>query len=45
MNHDQMYTHPEVFHEAVIYFIENKQFGPHFENIGPVANPFIKHKP
>lgn len=45
MNHDQMYTHPEVFHEAVIYFIENKQFGPHFENIGPVADPFIKHKP
>lgn len=45
MNHDQMYTHPEVFHEAVIYFIENKQFGPHFETIGPVADPFIKHKP
>jgi hypothetical protein len=45
MNHDQMYTHPEVFSEAIIYFIENGYFGSYFYGTKPVADPFIKHKP
>jgi replication fork clamp-binding protein CrfC len=45
MNHDQMYTHPEVFSEAIIYFIENGYFGSYFYETKPVADPFIKHKP
>lgn len=45
LHHDQMYTHPEVFHEAIIYFIANKHFGPHFEQVRPVENFYIKHEP
>jgi len=45
MHHDQMYTHPEVFAAALLYFIENGNFGPHLQSVQPVENPFVKHKP
>lgn len=44
LNHDQMYTHPEIFAEAFLYFIENGNFGSHFQTVHPVDNPFIKYK-
>jgi len=45
LNHDQMYTHPNVFSEAVVHFIEKGHFGTHFIAFKPVADPFIKHEP
>jgi len=45
LNHDHMYTHPEVFGEAVLHFFKFGNFGSTLDAIAPVAEPFIKHKP
>ena len=45
LNHDHMYTHPEVFGEAVLHFFKFGNFGSTLDAIGPVDEPFIKHKP
>jgi hypothetical protein len=45
LNHDQMYTHPEVFGEALLHFFKSGNFGTSLDTFKPVDNPFIKHKP
>ncbi len=45
LNHDQMYTHPEVFGAAVLTFFKIGNFGTSLDAIKPVADPFIKHQP
>ncbi len=44
LNHDQMYTKPQVFGYEVFYFIEHGHFSEAFKRITPVENPFIKLK-
>jgi hypothetical protein len=44
LNHDQMYTKPQVFGNEVFYFIEHGHFSQAFKNNTPVQNPFIKLK-
>ncbi|MFM6945574.1 MAG: hypothetical protein ACKOWW_00380 [Flavobacteriales bacterium] len=45
LNHDQMYTHPEIFGQSVITFFQLGHFGNSLDAVKPVADPFIKHKP
>jgi hypothetical protein len=45
LNHDQMYTHPEVFGQALLNFFKSGNFGTSLDSYQPVENPFIKHKP
>jgi hypothetical protein len=45
LNHDQMYTHPEVFGDAVLNFFKFGNFGNYLDAITPVADPFIQHQP
>jgi hypothetical protein len=40
-----MYTHPEVFGEALLHFFKSGNFGTSLDTFKPVDNPFIKHKP
>jgi hypothetical protein len=44
LNHDQMYTKPQVFGNEVFYFIEHGHFSEAFKRNAPVQNPFIKLK-
>jgi hypothetical protein len=44
LNHDQMYTKPQVFGNEVFYFIEHGHFSEAFKRNTPVQNPFIKLK-
>ncbi len=44
LNHDQMYTKPQVFGNEVFYFIEHGYFSEAFKRNAPVQNPFIKLK-
>jgi hypothetical protein len=44
LNHDQMYTKPQVFGNEVFYFIEHGHFSEAFKCNAPVQNPFIKLK-
>ena len=44
LNHDQMYTKPEVFGNEVFYFIEHGRFSERVKQHTPVQNPFIKLK-
>jgi hypothetical protein len=44
LNHDQMYTKPEVFGDEVFYFIEHGRFSERVKQHTPVQNPFIKLK-
>lgn len=45
LNHDQMYTHPEVYGAALLHFFKYGHFGSTLNTYSPVANPFIKTKP
>lgn len=45
LNHDHMYSHPEIFGAAVLHFFKYGNFGNSLDEIHPVANPFIKHTP
>jgi hypothetical protein len=45
LNHDQMYTHPEIFGPALLHFFDSGNFGDYLQEFGPVADPFIKRKP
>jgi hypothetical protein len=45
LNHDHMYTHPEVYGEALLHFFKYGHFGSTLNAYSPVANPFIKIKP
>jgi len=45
LNHDQMYTQPEVFGAAVLSFFKTGNFGTSLDTFKPVTDPFIKHQP
>jgi hypothetical protein len=45
LNHDQMYTHPEVYGTALLHFFKYGNFGSTLNAYSPVADPFIKHQP
>jgi hypothetical protein len=45
LNHDQMYTHPEVYGAALLHFFKYGNFGSTLNAYSPVADPFIKHQP
>lgn len=45
LNHDQMYTHPEIFGEAVLHFFKKGQFANTLNEYHPVADPFQKIEP
>ncbi|MEN9699663.1 MAG: hypothetical protein RLZZ301_861 [Bacteroidota bacterium] len=45
LNHDQLYTHPEVFNQAIMSFFETGSFGQHLRDVAPVADPYQKNEP